>query len=292
MDAVLIIHKPAGMTSHDVVARVRRITDEKSVGHLGTLDPMATGVLPLVLGRFTRLAQFYNDADKRYKGVMHFGLATDTYDAEGTPAGPEQPVNFSLDELRAAAKQFRGTIEQLPPPFSAKKIAGIPAHRLARKGKPVELQPKQVEVKELEILSWDGRRAQFNAWVSSGTYLRSLAHDLGQRLGCGAYLAELARTSVREFTIEEAHTLEALEQAMTSGSVNELCLHPRLVLPEFPAVSAPPESVAKIRHGGAVNLPEFSKAATVRVFAGQRELLAIARRVAGTLFQPKVVLQG
>lgn len=292
MDAVLIINKPAGMTSHDVVAQVRRILDEQSVGHLGTLDPMATGVLPLVLGRFTRLAQFYNDADKRYHGVIHFGFATDTYDAEGSPAGAEQPVSFGLDEVRAAAKHFTGVIEQLPPPFSAKKIAGVPAHRLARKGKAVELRPRQVDVKELEILSWDGHRAQFKAWVSSGTYLRSLAHDLGQKLGTGAHLAALERTAVREFTIEEAHTLGALERAMASGSVEELCLHPRLVLPEFPAVSAPPESAAKIRHGGAVNLPEFSKASTVRVFAGQRELLAIARRIAGTLFQPKVVLQG
>jgi tRNA pseudouridine55 synthase len=292
VDGFLLIHKPAGMTSHDVVAQVRRITAEKSIGHLGTLDPMATGVLPLVLGRFTRLAQFYNDADKRYQGVIRFGWATDTYDAEGAATAPEQPVNFSLDELRAAAKQFVGVIEQLPPPFSAKKIAGIPAYRLARKGQPVELKTKQVEVKELEISSWDGSRALFKSWVSSGTYLRSLAHDLGQKLGTGAHLAELERTSVREFTIDEAHTLEALEEAMASGSADELFLHPRLVLPEFPAVSAPPESAAKIRHGGAVNLPEFSKAPTVRVFSGQRELLAIARRVAGTLFQPKVVLHG
>jgi tRNA pseudouridine55 synthase len=292
VDGFLIIHKPAGMTSHDVVARVRRITAEKSIGHLGTLDPMATGVLPLVLGRFTRLAQFYNDADKRYQGVIRFGWATDTYDAEGSPTSPEQPVNFGLDELRAASKQFVGVIEQLPPPFSAKKIAGIPAYRLARKGQPVELKPKQVEVKELEILSWDGSRAHFKSWVSSGTYLRSLAHDLGQKLGTGAHLAELERTAVREFTVEEAHTLEDLEQGMAAGALDDLFLHPRLVLPEFPAVSAPPESAARIRHGGAVNLPEFSKAPTVRVFSGQRELLAIARRVAGTLFQPKVVLQG
>jgi tRNA pseudouridine55 synthase len=253
---------------------------------------MATGVLPLVLGRFTRLAQFYNDADKRYQGVIRFGWATDTYDAEGSPTSPEQPVNFGLDELRAASKQFVGVIEQLPPPFSAKKIAGIPAYRLARKGQPVELKPKQVEVKELEILSWDGSRAHFKSWVSSGTYLRSLAHDLGQKLGTGAHLAELERTAVREFTVEEAHTLEDLEQGMAAGALDDLFLHPRLVLPEFPAVSAPPESAARIRHGGAVNLPEFSKAPTVRVFSGQRELLAIARRVAGTLFQPKVVLQG
>jgi tRNA pseudouridine55 synthase len=292
VDAVLIINKPAGMTSHDVVARVRRIVGEKSVGHLGTLDPMATGVLPLVLGRFTRLAQFYNEADKRYEGAVRFGWATDTYDAEGAPAGPEQPANFTLDDLRAAARQLTGNIEQLPPPFSAKKIAGIPSYRLARKGQPVELKPKQVEVKDLEICSWDGHCAQFRAWVSSGTYLRSLAHDLGRKLGPGGHLDELRRTAVREFTIDEAHSLEQLQQAQAAGTLEELFLHPRLVLPEFPAVVASPESAARLRHGGAVNLPEFSKAGIVRVFAGQRELLAIARRVAGTLFQPKVVLCG
>jgi tRNA pseudouridine55 synthase len=292
VDGVLVLNKAAGMTSHDVVAGVRRITGEKSAGHLGTLDPMATGVLPLVLGRFTRLAQFYADADKRYQGAIRFGWATDTYDAEGSPTGPEQPADFDVGALRVAAGGFVGTIEQLPPPFSAKKIAGIPAYRLARKGQPVELKTRQVEVKELEILSWDGRLAQFKAWVSSGTYLRSLAHDLGRKLGTGAHLAELERTAVREFCLDEAHTLEDLAQAMAAGAIDELFLHPRLILPEFPAVSAPPESAARIRHGGAVNLPEFSKAPMVRVFAGQRQLLAIAKRVAGTLFQPKVVLQG
>lgn len=292
MDAVLIVDKPAGMTSHDVVARVRRIVGEKSVGHLGTLDPMATGVLPLVLGRFTRLAQFYNDADKRYEGAIRFGWATDTYDAEGQPAGPEQPINLSLEQIQSAAAEFIGEISQYPPPFSAKKIAGIPAHRLARKGQPVELKPKQVEVKHLEFFSFDGKQVRFRAWVSSGTYLRSLAHDLGKKLGPGGHLAELKRTAVREFTIEEAHSLERLEEAQATNTLDELFLHPRLVLPEFPAVVASPESAARIRHGGAVNLPEFSKASIVRVFAGQRELLAIAKRVAGTLFQPKVVLQG
>jgi tRNA pseudouridine55 synthase len=292
VDGVLIVDKPAGMTSHDVVACVRRIAGEKSVGHLGTLDPMATGVLPLVLGRFTRLAQFYNEADKRYQGAIRFGFATDTYDAEGSPTGPEHPVTLTVNQLRELASRFVGKIEQLPPPFSAKKIAGVPAYRIARKGQPVELKPKQVEVKELEIVSWDGRSAKFKAWVSSGTYLRSLAHDLGRLAGPGAHLAELQRTAVREFTLEESHSLEDLEKASAKNNVEELFLHPRLVLPEFPAVSAPPESAAKIRHGGAVNLPEFSKAPTVRVFAGQRELLAIARRIAGTLFHPKVVLQG
>jgi len=292
VDAVLIVDKPAGMTSHDVVARVRGIVGEKSVGHLGTLDPMATGVLPLVLGRFTRLAQFYNEADKRYEGTIRFGWATDTYDAEGQPVGPKQSADLALQQVQDAAVEFIGEIAQYPPPFSAKKIAGIPAHRLARKGQPVELKPKQVEIKELEFFGCDGQSVGFRAWVSSGTYLRSLAHDLGKKLSCGGHLSALKRTAVREFTIDEAHSLEQLEQAQANNTLEELFLHPRLVLPEFPAVVAPPESAARIRHGGAVNLPEFSKAATVRVFAGQRELLAIARRVAGTLFQPKVVLQG
>jgi tRNA pseudouridine55 synthase len=292
VDAVLIVDKPAGITSHDVVARVRRIVGEKSVGHLGTLDPMATGVLPLVLGRFTRLAQFYNEADKRYEGTIRFGWATDTYDAEGQPAGPKQSTDLSLQQVKDAAVEFIGEISQYPPPFSAKKIAGIPAHRLARKGQPVELKPKQVEIKELEFFDCDGQSICFRAWVSSGTYLRSLAHDLGKKLGPGGHLAALKRTAVREFAIDESHSLELLEQAQAANRLEELFLHPRLVLPEFPAVVASPESAARIRHGGAVNLPEFSKAAIVRVFAGQRELLAIARRVAGTLFRPKVVLQG
>jgi tRNA pseudouridine55 synthase len=292
VDAVLIVDKPAGMTSHDVVARVRRIVGEKSVGHLGTLDPMATGVLPLVLGRFTRLAQFYNEADKRYEGTIQFGWATDTYDAEGHAAGPRQSAEISLQQVQAAAAEFIGEISQFPPPFSAKKIAGIPAHRLARKGQPVELKPKQVAIKELAFYDCGGQTVCFRAWVSSGTYLRSLAHDLGKKLGCGGHLAALKRTAVREFTIDEAYSLEQLEQAQATNTLDEFFLHPRLVLPEFPAVVASPESAARIRHGGAVNLPEFSKAGIVRVFAGQRELLAIARRVAGTLFQPKVVLQG
>jgi tRNA pseudouridine55 synthase len=292
VDGVLIVNKPAGLTSHDVVVRVRRITDEKSVGHLGTLDPMATGVLPLVLGRFTRLAQFYNDADKRYQGIIRFGMATDTYDAEGEPLGVEQPVHLSLEQIRAAAAGLTGKLNQLPPPFSAKKISGVPAYKLARQGKDVKLEPKPVEVKEFEITEWEGTDAGFTAWVSSGTYVRTLANDLGRTLGPGAHLAALERTAVREFLLKDAHSLEEIEQAVAGSGLERIFLHPRLVLPEFPAVTAPEEIVARIRHGSAVNLPEFSKAGTVRVFAGQRELLAVAKRVAGTLFQPKVVLSG
>lgn len=292
MDGVLIVNKPPGLTSHDVVARVRRIISEKSVGHLGTLDPMATGVLPLVLGRFTRLAQFYRDADKRYEGTVRFGVATNTYDAEGDPSGPEHPVDLTFEQVRDAAAEFVGKMEQLPPPFSARKVAGVRAYKLARKGGEVGLKPKEIEIKDLQIVAWDGDSAQFTSWVSSGTYLRSLAHDLGRKLGPGAHLAQLTRTAVREFNLDDAYTLEQMEEAASGGAMDDLLIHPRLVLPEFPSVTVPIESAARLKNGGAVNLPEFSTAPTVRVFAGQRELLAIARRIAGTLFQPRIVLCG
>jgi len=286
-NGVLIVDKPAGMTSHDVVARVRRLAGERSVGHLGTLDPMATGVLPLVLGRMTRLAQFYAASEKSYEGEIRFGFATDTYDADGEPIGGPQPVGLTLEQVRAAAVGFRGSIQQTPPPFSAKKVGGVPAYKLARKKKEVELKPIRVEVREFEILGLEGDRASFRAHVASGTYLRSVAHDLGQLLGVGAHLASLRRTRVGEFGLEDAHTLEQIEQA---DDVEKLCVHPRRILPEFPSVTATEENLARIRNGMAVNLPEMSRAPLVKVFAGQAELVCIASRVAGTLFHPKVVL--
>ena len=289
-NGVLIVNKPAGMTSHDVVACIRRLLDERAVGHLGTLDPMATGVLPLVLGRMTRLAQFYVASEKSYEGEIHFGFATDTYDAEGEPTTPPHPVGVTLEQVRAAARGFLGTIQQMPPPFSAKKVAGVPAYKLARKKKDVELKPIQVEIREFEITGMDGDRAAFRARVASGTYLRSVAHDLGQLLGVGAHLASLQRTRVGEFGIDEARTLEQIERAAASGDVETVFIHPRRLLPDFPAVTATDDAVARIRNGMAVNLPELSRAKLVKVFAGQAELVCIASRVAGTLFHPKVVL--
>lgn len=290
MNGVIVIDKPAGMTSHDVVNRVRRILQEKSVGHLGTLDPMATGVLPLVAGRMTRLAQFYTTSNKSYEGEMRFGFSTTTYDAEGDTVGDPKKVHVTLEGLREAAGGFMGSIHQVPPPFSAKKIAGVPAYKLARKNKEVELKPVEVEVKRFDIFELAGDRAHFCCDVSSGTYVRSLAHDLGQKLGCGAHLTSLRRTMSGEFRIEDAVTLDALAEAMESGAAEHLFVHPRRLLPDFPSVTADEENVAKIRHGRAVNLPELSRAKQVKVFQGQSELIAIATRVAGTLFHPKVVL--
>lgn len=290
MNAVLIIDKPAGLTSHDVVNRMRRILRERSIGHLGTLDPMATGVLPLVVGNFTRLAQFYLAADKTYEGVIHFGFSTDTYDAEGEATSAAQGVTLSEERVRELASRFQGAFEQVPPPFSAKKIKGVPAYKLARKHEDVQLKAVQVEVKEFTILSAKDDRVSFRAQVGSGTYMRSIAHDMGQALGCGAHLESLRRTAVSEFNIDDAHTLEEVDCANRADDLESICIHPRKFLPQMPSVSATEENAAYIRSGRPVNLPELSRAKLVKVFYGQRELIAIASRVAGTLFHPKIVL--
>ena len=307
MNGVLVIDKPAGLTSHDVVNRVRRLLGQRSVGHLGTLDPMATGVLPLVAGNLTRLAQFYNASEKTYEGIIRFGFATDTYDGSGEPITPPQNVKLSLEELRHQAVKYAGIIDQMPPPFSAKKIHGVPAYKLARKRQEVPLKPVRVEIKEFEILEVlegaenvnetssqanfeQGSRARFRARVASGTYMRSVAHDMGQQRGCGAHLASLRRTRLAEFDISDARTLEELQEAAQEGRAEEMFVHPRKLLPEMPAVTANEEAAMRIRTGRAVNLPDLSRARQVKVFQGQKELIAIAARVAGTLFHPRIVL--
>jgi tRNA pseudouridine55 synthase len=290
MNAVLIIDKPAGFTSHDVVNRIRRIFEQRSVGHLGTLDPLATGVLPLVVGNLTRLAQFYTSSEKTYEGTIRFGFATDSYDAEGEPTGEALRVSLSQAQLDELAGRFQGVIQQMPPPFSAKKIQGVPAYKLARQKKEVRLQPVEVEIKEFEITSCQGDHASFRARVASGTYMRSLAHDMGRELGCGGHLVALRRSRVAEFEIADAHSLEQAEKAAQAGAIEGLFVHPRKLLPQMPSVTVTDETAARVRCGRAVNLPEFSRAQQVKVFYGQGELIAIATRVAGTLFHPKIVL--
>jgi tRNA pseudouridine55 synthase len=307
MNGILIVDKPAGLTSHDVVDRARRILQERSIGHLGTLDPMATGVLPLVVGNLTRLAQFYIGAEKIYEGTVRFGFATNTYDAEGDSTTEPQLIVLKAEEVEALAAQFRGTIEQTPPPFSAKKIKGVPAYKMARKQQEVVLPPVQVEIKSFEILEVSADRASFRARVASGTYMRSVAHEMGRRMGCGAHLESLRRTAVAEFMLEDAHTLDQLgeaarewlatkprthEAADLPEALASLFIHPRQLLPDLPSVTADEATVARIRSGRSINLPDVSRAPKVKVFQGQRELVAIATRIAGTLFHPKIVLCG
>ncbi|MFZ1136059.1 MAG: tRNA pseudouridine(55) synthase TruB [Candidatus Korobacteraceae bacterium] len=292
LNGVMVVDKPAGWTSHDVVAKMRLILRERSIGHLGTLDPMATGVLPLVIGKMTRLSQFYGDSEKTYEGTIRFGFATDTYDADGDPVGSAQDIQVTLEEITAILPGFVGVILQTPPAFSAKKIKGVPAYKLARKKQEVDLKPVEVEVKEFAVTGLNGDLAAFRCRVSSGTYVRSIAHEIGQKLGCGAHLASLRRTAVAEFGLEDSRTLEQIAEAATHGRTSELMVHPRRVLPKVPCVTADDETVGKIRHGRAVNLADFSGSKWVKVFAGQSELICVASRVAGSLFHPKVVLMG
>ena len=291
MNGLIVIDKPSGITSHDVVSRLRRIAGEKSIGHLGTLDPMATGVLPLLIGRYTRLAQWFTTAEKSYSGCIRFGWATDTYDAEGEPLGAQTEPQLTIEEVRAGASRFHGQLQQMPPPFSAKKIAGTPAYKFARQGKSVDLKPAAVTIDSFEIVSLAGSEAEFTMRISAGGYVRSVAHELGQALGCGAHLCSLRRTRAGAFTLEDAHTLDELQPlAGNLAAIDELCIHPRAMLPAMPAVTADERTIGKLRNGMQANLPDFSSAPLVKVFAGQRELFAIAQRVAGTLFQPIAVM--
>jgi len=290
-----VIDKPGGMTSHDVVNRLRRITGEQSIGHLGTLDPMATGVLPLLMGKFTRLAQYFSAAEKSYQGSIRFGFATDTYDADGEPAGPdrwpEAAASVTLERVRSAATRFHGEMEQMPPQFSAKKVDGQPAYKMAREGKPVQLKPARIRIDAFAIEALEGAEASFTIDISSGGYVRSVAHELGCDLGCGAHLSCLRRTRAGAFALADAHSLEELEAlAGNAQALENLCIHPRALLPEMPAVTGDGLALGRLRNGAQANLPEFSAASMVKVFAGPRELVGIARRVAGTLFQPVVVM--
>jgi tRNA pseudouridine55 synthase len=289
MHGLLIVDKPAGMTSHDVVSIVRRATGEKSIGHLGTLDPMATGVLPLLLGKYTRLAQFFGQAEKSYTGTIRFGFATDTFDAEGEAVGEPVALGLGLEELRVLAKHFHGAMEQMPPVFSAKKIGGVPAHKLARAGKEVPVKPARITIHSFELTGLEGNVAGFAMSVSAGGYVRSVAHELGQMAGCGAHLASLRRTQAGVFGLGQSIPLEELKR-LSVEEIEARLPHPRTLLPEMPSVMVDEQTAGKIRNGMQVNVPEFSDAGLVKVFSGPRELLCVAKRVAGTLVQPIVVM--
>ena len=290
MNGLLVLDKPSGLTSHDVVAIVRRATGEKTIGHLGTLDPMATGVLPLLLGKYTRLAQFFGQAEKHYEGHIRFGFATDTFDAEGTAVGEPQPLTQTLDALRELGRSFHGEIDQMPPIYSAKKINGVAAHKLARAGAEVPVKAARITIHGFELTSLEGETAGFAMQVSAGGYVRSVAHELGQMAGCGAHLATLRRTRAGAFTLAQAITVERLKQAAGPAEIEAMLPHPRTLLPEMPSVTVDEQMAGRLRNGMQVNLPEFSQAPLVKVFTSPTDLLAIARRIAGTLMQPIVVM--
>lgn len=290
VNGLVVIDKPGGMTSHDVVSRLRRATGESSIGHLGTLDPLATGVLPMLMGKYTRLAQFFGPLTKSYIGTIRFGFATDTYDSDGVPSTALSERLPANQELQTAASMFHGPVQQTPPPYSAKKIDGKPAYKAARRGEAVTLKAVSLMIEEFVVDDLVDGCAEFSISISSGGYVRSVAHDLGRLLGCGAHLTRLRRTAAGPFTLKDALTLEELCVQATAGTLDESLPHPRSLLPELPSTTVDVWAAGRLRNGNMINLPEYSKAPLAKVFEGQCHLVAIARRVAGTLFQPIVVL--
>ncbi len=297
---VLIIDKPAGMTSHDVVACVRRLLGTRQVGPFGTRDPFATGVLPVSVGKATRFAQFYLKSRKAYEGTIRLGFSTDTYDATGTPTSEEVAVSVEAETLERLFREFTGRLMQTPPPYSAKRVGGTRAYELARQNKPVKLAPVEVEIYALELLSFDGTRARFAAECSGGTYVRSLAHDIGQKLGCGAHLEGLRRTGVAEFTLERAFTLEQLEEAAREQRVADCMVSLESLLPDCPELVVRGREEKSVRHGHKFELAQTERfgrgtgrvqaVSVLKIMNPERRLIAVARHVSGSIYHPDLVL--
>ena len=293
MDGVIIVDKAREWTSHDVVNKMRRLAGTRKIGHLGTLDPGATGVLPLVIGRATRLAQFFTRNDKTYEGVIHFGYSTDSYDMDGEAISPETPVTLERGALEALFDRFRGPLLQTPPPVSAKKIAGRPAYELARKGQPVELKPVSVEVHDLQIVAIEGCEVAIRMHCSAGTYVRSIAHDAGVALGCGAFLQSLRRTASGDFKIEQARTLEELAVLAQEQRLAEVLIPAAQLLPGFPAELVDSITVGQIRNGRDFRVSPFQTregSRYVKAVTPQGELVAIGEVRLPHVYHPVLVL--
>lgn len=289
----MVVDKPERITSHDVVNRVRRLAGTRRVGHLGTLDPMATGVLPLLIGRATRLAQFFSTGEKKYDARIRFGWATDTYDRDGKPISDRVTPEFTREEIEAALAHFRGIFLQTPPPFSAKKVAGTPAYRLARKNIAVELRPVEVHVFALDLLEFGGDTARVLVHCSAGTYLRSIAHEVGQKLGCGAYLEALRRTSSGDFTEDQARTLDQLATHATAGTFDQAIIPASRLLPHFPNATVDALTVTQIRQGKDFRLSPFvdrAGAKHVKAVSQEGDLIAIGEARLPHLYHPILVL--
>lgn len=292
LNGVIVVNKPEGWTSHDVVAKMRGIAGTKSVGHLGTLDPIATGVLPVMIGQATRLARFFDKTEKAYEAVVRFGFATTTYDREGEPTTPVIAIRPTRDQIEACLVTMRGDILQTPPPVSAKKIGGVPAYKLARKNIPVELAAVPVSIYELNLDGIDDDRAWLQVRCSAGTYIRSIAHELGKALGCGAHVDNLVRTASGSFRLTHAHHLEELQQLKNDERLREALLPMAELLQEFPAVFVDDLTARQIRQGRDFNVSAFRanpSAEYVKAISSDGELVAIGRIALPHVYHPAVV---
>ncbi|HUK57397.1 MAG TPA: tRNA pseudouridine(55) synthase TruB [Nitrospiria bacterium] len=288
MDGFLNIHKPAGWTSHDVVARLRSVLKIKKIGHTGTLDPAATGVLPICLGKATKLARFLTETDKEYDAVMRLGETTDTQDATGKVLSRRPTDGVTEDRVREALASFRGEIRQIPPMYSAVKIAGQPLYKAARAGREVERLPRTVVIHRLEMRGMEGRDVAFSVVCSKGTYIRTLCADIGERLGSGAHLFRLERTRSGPFRIEDALTVSEAEAAAGEGRIRERVLTAGEVLRDFPSMSVTRDGARLLMHGtpiglrGVGRLPkEIKTGQPVLVYNTSGVLIALAEALVG-----------
>ncbi|MCL4784870.1 MAG: tRNA pseudouridine(55) synthase TruB [Bryobacterales bacterium] len=293
MFGALVIDKPSGWTSHDVVARMRRLAATRRIGHLGTLDPMATGVLPLLVGPATRLARYFASEEKIYEGVIRFGFSTSTYDAEGEATSEPAPYAIDRDTIEdLIVQRFLGEIQQIPPAVSAKKIGGTPAYKLARQNKPVELQPVTVTVHEFRILNAEGDRLTVRVQCGPGTYVRSLAHDLGAAVGVGAHLESLRRHASGAFTLDRAITLEDAAQLSAEGRLQEKLIPAAALLPEIPSEIVDEAAIRNIREGRDFNASPFlntGNSTRLKAVSRSGELIAIGEQKLHRIYHPVIV---
>ena len=281
MDGILNINKATGMTSHDVVAKIRKILNQKRVGHAGTLDPAASGVLPICIGLGTRVAEYLGESGKAYQADIIFGTVTDTYDSEGSIIRTASTADLTLSSIEKALQHFLGSQMQLPPRYSAIKIQGQPAYKRVRSGEELIMTARPITITSLKILAWEPPRLTLAIECSKGTYIRSLAYDLGEQLRCGAYLAALIRTRSGPFLLSESITLEQLATAASTGTVEEYLYPPDTALQDYPALPLDAATVERVLHGNAFhhdpNSLSTSSPELARVYDTSGHFLAIAR---------------
>ena len=290
ISGVLVVDKPVGLTSHDVVQVVRKGTNIRRAGHTGTLDPRASGVLVVLIGPAVRLSEYVSASDKRYQAVVRLGATTDTYDADGRVLSTSPVDKITESQFETALEEFVGEIEQVPPPYSAIKIKGRKAYEMAREGEEVDMQPRKIHVYSLELQEWAPPEAVIDVYCSSGTYVRSLAHDMGEKLGCGAHLIGLRRTKSGRFTLRDAVPLRKLRDAFEDGSWYQYLIPAAEALSDWPSIELDQDQVDAIRHGHRIQTVDGLQAEMARGISEQGELVALLEFVPeANEWQPKKV---
>ncbi len=285
MNGLLVVNKPVGPTSHDIVFKIRKWSGERRAGHTGTLDPLASGVLVICLGTATRISEYLLGSDKRYRALVQLGRTTATYDAEGQTL-EQKNVAVTIEQIESALEKFRGTISQTPPAYSAVQVDGRRAYDRARRGEQVELEPRAVTIHTLNVMEWTPPDLTLDVLCSAGTYIRSLAHDLGGALGCGGHLAGLARTGAGRYTLADAHALDEIQSAFNERRSGQLILATDHALADWPAVHLDASGADRITHGNPVPMEEKLLVVATRVVVAGCASIAAANTLLGRAYNP------